>query len=166
MTTKMKLELEQSTAKESLLKLVAIPHADRTDEQTGEMETLTARLQSIEPEIRAALTLEGLEQSQALGQLSDVATPEQSEIRGLLQRVQIGDYLSPALGGVGLTGVPAELNSALSIETAGADGSVPIPWVALLGTEQRALAYSGRMWPRILVCGSQKFPLAETRSRF
>ena len=67
-------------------------------------------------------------------------TPEQAEIRGLLQRVdRIADYLSPALGGVGLTGVPAELNAALEVPSVGSDGSIQIPWIALLGTEQRAL---------------------------
>ena len=51
----------------------------------------------------------------------------------------IADYLSPALGGVGLTGVPAELNAALEVPSVGSDGSIQIPWIALLGTEQRAL---------------------------
>ena len=140
MTSRQRLSIEESSLKDKLNALLEIQHPEElTDTQRGEMEQYTNRLKNLGPELRAAIAAEGTEQAQAAGTFSDVATPEQAEIRSLLQRVQIGDYLKPALGGVGLTGVPAELNAALEVETVGADGSIKIPWVALLGTESRSL---------------------------
>ena len=139
MTAKQRLMIEQSEKGQKLNELIDLDPATLTDEQRAEMGSLTTRLQQIEPELRAAITLEATEQAQAAGQFSDTADGEQAEIRGLLQRVTIADYLSPALGGVGLTGVPAELNAALEVPSVGSDGSIQIPWIALLGTEQRAL---------------------------
>ena len=56
---------------------------------------------------------------------------EEGERGRLLREVRMSEYLSPAAGGVGLTGRAAELNAALEVPTSGPSGGVAIPWAAL-----------------------------------
>ena len=144
MTARQRLQLEQSEKRQKLNELLAIEPDTLSDQQRSEMDTLTVRLTGpLEVELRAALAAEGEEQATAAGQFSDTADGEAAEIRGLLQRVTIGDYLSPALGGVGLTGVPAELNAALEVPSVGSDGSIQIP----LGCPPWHGTPGARWWP-------------------
>ena len=62
-----------------------------------------------------------------------------AEVRALLDRVRIGDYLAPAAAGSGVAGVPAEIAAALEVPTAGASGGVAVPWQVLgRGIERRS----------------------------
>ena len=63
---------------------------------------------------------------------------ETAEVRSLRQQVTLGDYLSPAAAGAGITGAAVELNAALGLEPHGQSGGVALPW-ALLAPEARAL---------------------------
>ena len=78
MTAKQRLMIEQSEKGQKLNELIDLDPATLTDEQRAEMGSLTTRLQQIEPELRAAITLEATEQAQAAGQFSDTADGEQA----------------------------------------------------------------------------------------
>ena len=100
---------------------------DLTDEQRADLDKLTRACQGLESEYRAALVVEGQEQAEARGQFGN-GDGQPAEIRTLLHRVNLTDYLSPAAGGVGLVGAPAELNAALKLDTMGKGGGVLVPW--------------------------------------
>ena len=138
MTAKQRLQLEQSEKREALSKLLDVKPEELTEEQRAEMDTLNRRLIQLEPELRSAITLEGTEQAQAAGQFSDVADGEAAEVRSLLERVSLADYLTPAGAGRGIDGAAKELNEALQVDVMSKDGGVAIPWRVLAGPEVRA----------------------------
>ena len=80
---------------------------------------------------------EGDEQRTAEGEFGN-GDGEPAEVRSLLRRVNIGDYLNPAAGGAGLVGGAAELNAALDVPLFGKKGGVLIPWRMLETPEMRA----------------------------
>ena len=104
MTARQRLTIEQSEKRQKINELLAIEPAELTDEQRGDLDTLTKRMQQIEPELRAAIVAEGEEEAAAAGAFSDTADGESAEIRGLLTRVSLSDYLAPAAGGSGIIG--------------------------------------------------------------
>ena len=59
MTTAQRILIKQSEAREKLNGLLAIEPDERTDDQRGEVGTLTETLTGLEPELRAALAAEG-----------------------------------------------------------------------------------------------------------
>ena len=63
---------------------------------------------------------------------------EPAEVRALIGRVTIADYLTPAASGLGLTGVPVELASALAVPIVGPKGGVAVPWNLFELPEHRA----------------------------
>ena len=138
MTAKQRLQLEQSEKRQKLNELLAIAPDQLTEENRAEMDTLTTRMQQIEPELRAAIVAEGTEEAQAAGAFSDVADGEQAEVRALLDRVSIADYLTPAGAGRGIDGAAKELNEALQVDVMGKSGGVSVPWRVLAGPEVRA----------------------------
>ena len=71
-----------------------------SDEIRGEADKLTAEYKNAETQHRAALVAEGDEQRAAEGEFGN-ADGEPGEVRALLGRVGIHDYLNPAAGGVG-----------------------------------------------------------------
>ena len=141
MTAKQRLTIEQSEKRQKLNELLALAPDALTSENRAEMETLTGRMQQIEPELRAAIVAEGEEQAQAAGQFTDTADGEQAEVRALLGRVSIADYLAPAGAGRGIDGAAKELNEALQVDVMSKDGGVAIPW-RLLVPEQRATGHN------------------------
>ena len=138
MTARQRLQIEQSEKRQKINTLLAIKPEELSDEQRAELDTLTDRLQKIEPELRAAIVAEGEEEATARGEFRDQDS-ESAEVRGLLSRVSLGDYMTPAAAGAGLNGAAAELNAALKVDLAGKGGGVAVPWAVLLGSEQRAL---------------------------
>ena len=124
MTKLQKLQLEQSEKREALNKLLEIESEKRTDEQNAEMDVLTKRMITMEPELRAALALEGTESKEF------ETTGEGAEVRALIERVTLGDYLGPATNGVGTTGAAVELNKALEVPQTGKVG-IAVPWQVL-----------------------------------
>ena len=85
---------------------------------------MTKRMVEIEPELRAALALEGSESKEF------ETSGEGAEVRSLLERVTLNDYLAPATNGVGTTGSAVELNAALDLPMMGQSG-IAIPWQVL-----------------------------------
>ena len=124
MTKLQKLQLEQSEKREQLNKLLEIETDKLTDEDRGKMDELAKRMQTIEPELRAALALEGSEAKEF------ETTGEGAEVRALLDKVTLNDYLAPAANGVGISGAAVELNNALDVALSGKSG-IAVPWQVL-----------------------------------
>ena len=128
MTRRQKLQLEQSEKRQKINELLGLD--ELTDEQRGELDTLTKRMQHIEVDMRAAIVAEGDEEAEARGMFGNV-DGEAAELRQLLNGVTLADYLRPAAGGTGIEGRAAELNAALKVETQGKGGGVAVPWPVL-----------------------------------
>ena len=139
MTTVQKLTIRLSEVRQKLNELSAVD--EPSNEQRSEMGKLTAEYPQLEERHRAALTAQGDEEAKAQGEHVD-ADGEATELRRIMDRVSLSDYLTRAAGGVGLVGAPAELAAALEVPTIGAGGGVAIPWAVLadgiLMPEQRA----------------------------
>ena len=128
------IQVKQSEVRQKLNDLLALE--TMTDEQRADMEDLTKQAQSLEVEYRAAMVVEGAEEAEARGQFgNDDGTP--AEVRALLDRVTLADYLGPASAGSGIQGAAAELNAALEVGLHGKTGPL-VPWDLLLTPEQRA----------------------------
>ena len=138
MTARQRLQLEQSEKRQKINELLAVKPEELSEEQRVDMDTLTKRMQQIEPELRAAIVAEGEEETRAAGEFNQ-GDSESAEVRGLMARVTLGDYLAPATARTGLTGAAAELNAALGVELAGKNGGPALPFQVLIGAESRAL---------------------------
>ena len=117
MTKLQKLQLEQSEKREALNKLLDVEPDQLTEEQRSEMAELTARLRTIEPEIRAATVVDQaeLETAEALFQ-GQALSPEQRERIELRSRATVTGYLSAQLSGKQLAGAEAELQQAAGVD--------------------------------------------------
>ena len=132
MTNRQKLQLEQSEKRQRINDLLG--HEELTDEQRGELDTLTKRMQNLEIEMRAAIVVEGEEEAEARG-LFGGGDGQSAELRQLLGGVSIFDYLNPAASGGAVEGRAKELSEALEVDAVGQRGGVLVPWEVI---EQRA----------------------------
>ena len=142
MTTKQKIELRLSKVRSRLNELAGLEGDAFTDEVRAELAVLETEYGDLERRHRAAIISEGDEQNAALGQYPDgTLDTDGAEVRQLLGRVTMADYLAPAAAGAGIRGAAAELNSALEVPDAGPSGGVAVPWRMFLpagGVEARA----------------------------
>lgn len=129
MTKRQKLTIEQSEKRQRLNELLALD--ELTDEQRGEMDTLTKRMGQLEVEMRAAITAEAAEEAEARGLFGNNGDGEAGETRRLLESTPLTDYLGPAGAGNGIEGRARELNEALKVPLAGPGGGVAVPWPML-----------------------------------
>ena len=100
---------------------------------------MTAKAQTLEVDLRAAIVAEGEEETRAAAQFGDGETAER---RALLRRVTVADYLTAATARMAPAGASAELNAALGVDVVGKGGGACIPWAVLLGVEMRALDFN------------------------
>ena len=135
MTTAQRLAIRLSEIRSKLNDLSGV--GDLSEEQRNEIDSLSTEYQAKEAQHRAALTVEADEQRQAAGEFGN-GDGEPAEVRALLGRVNLADYLTPAKAGIGLTGPAAELNAAYKVPTVGASGGIAIPWRMLECPEHRA----------------------------
>ena len=134
MTNAQKLALRLSEIRQKLNELSG--KDELTDSEQNEMRSLTAEFPTVEERWRAASVAEGAEEAAARGDDPDAdGDGEAAEVRRLRESVRLTDYLSPAAGGVGLTGAAAEFNAALELPAVGAGGGVAVPWDLLLTPE-------------------------------
>ena len=105
MTKRMKLLLEQSEKRQKLNGLLALD--EMTDEQRAEMETLTARMQQLEPEIRASIVAEGAAETRDRTEFGD--NPEGRELRALVNDASAGAIFAATLEHRTTDGRTAEL---------------------------------------------------------
>ena len=129
-----------------------------TDEIRAEADRLRGELTAVETQYRAALATEGADEDRARGLFGN-GNGEPAEVRALLGRVGIGDYLRAAGAGVGLTGAAVELASALEVSAVGPSGGVAVPWRVLLGPEPEARAEPERR--AFTTTGQQDGPTAQ-----
>ena len=137
MTPRQKLQIEQSEKRQKINELLGLD--ELSDEQRGELDTFTKRMQQIEVELRAAIAAEGEAEAEARG-LFGPGDGEAAETRRLLDSVTLADYLNPAAAGGGIEGRAAEVNAALKVPAAGKAGGVAMPWEVL---EVRAFTDTG-----------------------
>ena len=106
MTKRMKLLLEQSEKRQRLNELLALE--TMTDEQRAEMETLTTRMQALEPELRAAIVADEVDETEARAAFAD---PLDRELAALESRASIGDVFAAVLEHRATSGATAELQT-------------------------------------------------------
>ena len=133
MTTLQKLQIEQSNKRQRVNELLGLE--ELSDEQRGELGTLTVRLQGLEVELRAAIVVQGDDEARAAGQFGN-GDGEAGERGRLLRATTIVDYLGAASSGGSIEGRARELNAALEVPAQGAGGGVAIPWALM---EQRSM---------------------------
>ena len=102
----------------------------------NEQRALLAELDTTETRYQAAVRVEGAETAQAQGAFGN-GDGEGAEVRALLGRVRVADYMGAAAAGIGAGGAAAELNAALEVPIVGGSGGVSIPWEVLLTPEAR-----------------------------
>ena len=129
MTKRQKLQIEQSELRQKINALLGLD--ELTDEQRAEMEAHTTRMQTLEPELRAAIVSEGAEEAEARGQFGNNGDGESAEVRQLLGSTMLTDYMGPAGAGAAIEGRAAELNAALGVPISGRSGGVAVPWQLL-----------------------------------
>ena len=141
MTNSQKLAVRSSEIRQRLNEIAGMEADKVTDEIRTEADTLRGELQTVETQYRAALSAEDAEQRAAEGRFGN-GDGEPAEVRALLGRVTIADYLRPAAASVGITGAAVELAGALEVPAAGTNGGVAIPWRMLECPEHRAASES------------------------
>ena len=121
-----------------------------TDEVRAEQTTLVNEFSTVDGELvemrtqhQAALIAEGEEESRARGEFGHTGDGESAEVRALLGRVSIADYLTPATAGQGIGGAAVELNEALEVPAVGPSGGVAIPWALLAGPPETRQGENG-----------------------
>ena len=137
MTNAQKLTIRLSEIRQRLNAIASMAAAEVTDEIRNEADTLGTEYQAAETQHRAAIVAEADEQRTAAGEFGN-GDGEPAEVRALLSRANIGDYLRPAAAGIGLAGVPVELAAALKVPAVGLGGGVAVPWTILELPEHRA----------------------------
>ena len=118
MNKRAQLQVEQSEKRQRVNELLAID--ELTDEQRAELDTLTKRLQQIEPELRAAIVVEADEEKEIRAQFEnengrEAETAEQREARELREKCRLGNFVFAAVRGVALSGPEAELRAELNL---------------------------------------------------
>ena len=133
MTPLQKIALRTSEIRQRLNEIAGLDGDGFTDEIRSENDKLIAEFGDLERRHRAAIIAEGETEAAAVGLFADgTADGDSAEMRSLLGRVNLADYLAPAAGGVGLAGAAAELNAALELPTVGKGGGICVPWRMLL----------------------------------
>lgn len=108
MTNKQKIEIRVSEVRQRLNAIAGLGSEDFTDEIRNESATLQTEYGDLEIRHRAAIISEGEEESRMAGQFGGGG--EGAEVRALLDRVHVSDYLTRAAAGTGVDGGAAELN--------------------------------------------------------
>ena len=130
MLTSQRSAVRISEIRQRLNEIAGLADDDVTDEIRAEADRLTGEFRNAETQHRAAIIAEGTEQAAAEGELGN-ADGEPAEVRALLGRVSLPDYLGAAAAGIGLAGAPVELAAALHVPHVGTSGGIAIPWAML-----------------------------------
>ena len=139
MTASQKLQIRLSEIRTRLNQLGS-KDGDLSEEERGEVDKLTGEYQDAEARHRAAIVTESeeAEQRQA-GEEPGGETGEGAEVRRLIERATIGNYVEAALQGTIEQGAERELADALEVRRGpGYVDGVVIPWAMLLPEEHRA----------------------------
>ena len=137
MTQAQKLAIRLSEIRQRLNEIAGLEADKVTDEIRAEADRLTGEYRTAETQHRAALVAEADEARAAEGEFGN-GDGEPAEVRALLDRVTLPDYLRAAAAGIGLAGAPVELAEALRVPAVGSGGGVAMPWRMLETPEHRA----------------------------
>ena len=134
MTKAQEIQVKQSQHRERVNVLLGILTEKRSEAENNELVDLTDKLTALEPELRAAMALESTDER------LKGSDGEGSELRSLIRRASLGEYVREALTKTPLAEGSAEVE--LRAATMG-EGARPntIPWAALdpgRGAEDRA----------------------------
>ena len=147
MTNKQRIEVRLSKVRERLNVIAGLDGEAFTPEIREELDGLETEYGDLERRHRAAILSEGEAEAAAVGLFPDGSTDQDgAEVRQLLGRVTLSDYLGPAAAGAGIRGAAAELADALEVPAAGPSGGVAIPWRVLApdnGVEVRTFTTTG-----------------------
>ena len=131
MTKLQLLMIEQSEKREALNKILQVEPEKRTDDDKAKMTELTNRLTEIEPELRAAITLQENQGDAARAAFNDDS--ESVELRNLIARSSMGDIFNAVLGNRAMAGETAELQQHFEL----AANQVPLAMLRGTPLEQR-----------------------------
>lgn len=115
MTESQKLELRASEIREKLNELSGVETL--TDEQRGEVDTLSTEYRDVETKRRAAIIAEDAEERKASATDPPVMDAEERERLELREKVSVVDYIDAAGKGRDPGGAAAELNAALDMRS-------------------------------------------------
>ena len=142
MTRVQKIQRRQSELRSKMSTLLDMPEADRPETWAADLASAENELKATEPELRAALALEG---DPGEGENTTCTEPdaEHRERLALRGRSSVARYLHASLRGRNVDGAEAELSAAVSAECAAA-GGIPIelwerPETREAGVEHRAI---------------------------
>lgn len=125
------LAIRLSEIRQRLNEVAGLEGDALTDEIRAEADKLTGEYRDKETQHRAALVAESDDERAAEGIFGN-SDGEPAEVRALLGRVRLPDYLGAAAAGLGLSGAPVELAAALAVPRRGtARISAPSPRPAL-----------------------------------
>ena len=113
MKRSVKLTLRLSEIRQRLNTLLAIE--DRSDDQAGEMESLTAESQKLEPELRASLVAEGDAEQRAAENFAGNQNPEDRELRSLIAGSTLAEVIGAVVERRAATGRTAEYQQHLGL---------------------------------------------------
>ena len=130
MTNRQKIALRMSEARSRMGEIATMRAEEVTEEVQNEADTLKTEMKALATQEQAAILAEGDEEARARGLFGD-GDGEAAEVRGLLDRISLGDYLTPAGAGSGIEGRARELNAALKVDMQGKGGGVAVPWAVL-----------------------------------
>ena len=154
MTKSQQILVKQSESREKLNTLLAIEPDERTDDQRGEVGTLTETLTGLEPELRAALAAEGPTVETRETDNLDSEARERLELRG---RATFGGFLLAALQGRVPAGAEGEYAAAFGAKA----GAVPMDlWEADRPVETRAATPAPTTGAGVTVAPVQPFVFA------
>ena len=153
LTKAAKLAMEQSRNRERVIALnkKSDTEAGVTDEERADLSAAVDRLESIEPEIRAATAAEAAERAELEAEAAkaggDGLDAETRERNDLAKRATIGNFLLAAITGRRIDGAEAEIRAALNM----GDSDIPmaimdvphLEWLAAERAETRAVTPSG-----------------------
>ena len=135
MTNGQKLSLRLSEIRQRLNEISGLEGDAVTDEVRSEADKLATEFKNAETQHRSALIAEADEQRTAEGEHGN-GDGEPAEVRALLGRAGLADYVRAGISGREIAGAPSELNAALDCPIVGVDGGIAIPWRVIRG--QRA----------------------------
>ncbi len=130
MTPRQKIEIRKAEVVRRLNAITALEGDDYSDEVRNEEDGLKTELRTLDGRLETAIVLEGQEEAEARGMFGP-GDGEAGEVRQLLDRTTLHDYLAPAGAGSGIEGRAAELNAALEVPVVGKSGGVAVPWAML-----------------------------------
>ena len=114
MLASQKLALELSTKRGRINELLQIAEAELTDEQRGELQTLTDEYPPLETRWRAACVAE--DDAGDAGAHQQTATAEEREYSELVEKASVGDVFAAAVSHRSAEGATAELQQAAKLE--------------------------------------------------